>query len=187
MYLGPEMSDTKAPAAHGAVEDEGRASTGSVRRQCALAKAETFMPSLDMTPDRPCDGTTSHICGSSSSSPRRTRPRMQDGKFHIHVAEKRNANSSGLCAGLPGAAGGALPVKRHRGEPGHTRDTRDTRDTRAHAGKRITRTNLTTIHPNPKTQIRSRLRRGRPRRTRPCLHPLPERLDPAPARRRSAK
>ena len=36
--------------------------------------------------------------------------------------------------------------KRHRGEPGHTRDTRDTR---AHAGTRITRTNLTTIHPNP--------------------------------------
>ena len=36
-----------------------------------------------------------------------------------------------------------LPVKRHRGEPGHTRDTRDTR---AHADTRITRTNLTTIH-----------------------------------------
>ena len=32
-----------------------------------------------------------------------------------------------------------VPVKRHRGEPGHTR-SRDTRDTRAHAGKRITRT-----------------------------------------------
>ena len=41
-----------------------------------------------------------------------------------------------------------VPVKRHRGEPGHTRDTRDTR---AHAGTRITRTNLTTIHPNPYT------------------------------------
>ena len=40
------------------------------------------------------------------------------------------------------------PVKRHRGEPGHTRDTRDTR---AHAGTRITRTNLTTIHSNPTT------------------------------------
>ena len=39
-----------------------------------------------------------------------------------------------------------FPVKRHRGEPGHTRDTRDTR---AHAGTRITRTNLTTIHPTP--------------------------------------
>ena len=37
--------------------------------------------------------------------------------------------------------------ERHRGEPGHTRDTRDTRG-RAHAGTRITRTNLTTIHPN---------------------------------------
>ena len=101
-----------------------------------------------------------------------------------------------------------LPVKRHRGEPGHTRDTRDTR---AHAGTRITRTKLTTIHPNPTTHIparkprptqtatdstaartatspestapRCRLRRGRPRRTRPCLHPLPERL-PAPSRLR---
>ena len=55
--------------------------------------------------------------------------------------------------------------KKTPGEPGHTRDTRDTRaqvkrhrgepgitrDTRAHAGKRITRTNLTTIHPNPTT------------------------------------
>ena len=36
------------------------------------------------------------------------------------------------------------------------------------------------------TAPRGRLRRGRPQRTRPCLHPLPERL-PAPARRRSAK
>jgi hypothetical protein len=43
MYLGPEMSDTKAPAAHGAL-DEWR-STGSVRRQCALAVAEAFMAS----------------------------------------------------------------------------------------------------------------------------------------------
>ena len=41
----------------------------------------------------------------------------------------------------------------HRGEPGHTRDTRDTR---AHAGTRITRTNLTTIHPNPTTQTRTK-------------------------------
>ena len=40
---------------------------------------------------------------------------------------------------------GTVPVKRHRREPGHTRDTRDTR---AHAGTRITRTNLTTIHSN---------------------------------------
>ena len=31
------------------------------------------------------------------------------------------------------------PVKRHRGEPGHTRDTR------AHTGTRLTQTNLTTI------------------------------------------
>ena len=110
MYLGPEMSDTKAPAAHGAVEDEGRASTGSVRRQCALAKAETFMPSLDMTPDRPSDGTLLTFVVRHLPPHAAHVPRMQDGKFHIHVAEKRNANSSGLCAGLPGAAGGALPV-----------------------------------------------------------------------------
>ena len=45
-----------------------------------------------------------------------------------------------------------VPVKRHGG----SRDTtRDTRDTRAHAGTRITRTNLTTIHPN-----RNERRRG---------------------------
>ena len=42
-------------------------------------------------------------------------------------------------------ARGTPSRKRHRGEPGHTRDTRDTR---AHAGTRITRTNLTTIHSN---------------------------------------
>ena len=33
----------------------------------------------------------------------------------------------------PAPTGVFLPVKRHRGEPGHTRDTRDTR---AHAGTR---------------------------------------------------
>ena len=47
----------------------------------------------------------------------------------------------------------SVPVKRHRGEPGHTRDTRDTR---AHAGTRITRTNLTTNHPNPTTHPHDR-------------------------------
>ena len=47
-----------------------------------------------------------------------------------------------------GGSRDTVPVKRHRGEPGHTRDTRDTR---AHASTRITRTNLTTIHPNPTT------------------------------------
>jgi len=35
-----------------------------------------------------------------------------------------------------------VPVKRHRGQPGHTRDTRDTR---THKGTRTTQTNLTTI------------------------------------------
>ena len=50
---------------------------------------------------------------------------------------------------LPPTRERVITVKRHRGEPGHTRDTRDTR---AHAGTRITQTNLTTIHPNPTTQ-----------------------------------
>ena len=56
----------------------------------------------------------------------------------MDVQSMRNAESTGIQY--------PVPVKRHRGEPGHTRDTRDTR---AHAGTRITRTNLTTIHPNP--------------------------------------
>ena len=126
----------------------------------------------------------------TQNSNTRTQPRHTRSRSHAHTHPSRHTPS-------------ATPF--YRGEPGHTRDTRDTR---AHAGKRITRTNLTTIHPNPKTQTRTktatdstaartaaspestaprgRLRRGRPRRTRPCLHPLPERL-PAPARRRSAK
>ena len=96
---------------------------------------------------------------------------------------------------LPPTRERVITVKRHRGEPGHTR---------AHAGTRITQTNLTTIHPNPTTHPhdhataetaadstaartaagpestapRGRLRRGRPQRTRPCLHPLPERRAP---------
>ena len=38
-----------------------------------------------------------------------------------------------------------------------------TRDTRAHAGTRITRTNLTTNHPNPTTRTHTRPRDGRNR------------------------
>ena len=41
-----------------------------------------------------------------------------------------------------GTGPGVLPVKRHRGEPGHTRDTRNTR---THKGTQTTQTNLTTI------------------------------------------
>ena len=54
-----------------------------------------------------------------------------------------------------------VPVKRHRGEPGHTRDTRDTR---AHAGTRITQTNLTTIQTQRHTRTTS-TRRPKPRPT----------------------
>ena len=90
-----------------------------------------------------------------------------------------------------------VPVKRHRGEPGHTHGTHTpTGNTDGHTD-RITQTNLTT-RPNPTTHPhdhataetapdstaagpepttpRGRLRRGRPQQTRPCLHPLPERL-----------
>ena len=58
------------------------------------------------------------------------------------------APRSPACSGMPflGSFESALypqskktPVKRHRGEPEHTRDTR------AHTGTRITQTNLTTI------------------------------------------
>ena len=90
-----------------------------------------------------------------------------------------------------------VPVKRHRGEPGHTRDTRDTRaHARAHGSHGRTSQPSTQIQRHTRTATdstaartaagpestapRGRLRRGRPRRTRPCLHPLPERL-PAPA------
>ena len=47
----------------------------------------------------------------------------------------------------PGGAGTSQSVS-YFTVPPHTRDTRDTR---AHAGTRITRTNLTTIHSNPTT------------------------------------
>jgi hypothetical protein len=42
------------------------------------------------------------------------------------------------------------PVKRHRGEPGHTRDTRDTR---THKGTQTTQTNLTNIQTQLKDQL----------------------------------
>ena len=49
-----------------------------------------------------------------------------------------------------------LPVKRHRGEPGHTRDTRDTRAHTDHTDKPHN-------HPNPPTHgRRSRPAQGRP-------------------------
>ena len=68
--------------------------------------------------------------------------------FHMSsVLEDSCDERDALSAALPPTRE-RVTVKRHRGEPGHTRDTRDTR---AHAGTRITQTNLTTIHPNPTT------------------------------------
>ena len=97
----------------------------------------------------------------------------------------------------------SVPVKRHRGEPGardthgtHKRTrghTEDTDEPDKHPNPRHTSTTTrqpkakpetaadtstaarTAAGPEPTTP-RGRLRRGRPQRTRPCLHPLPERL-----------
>ena len=52
-----------------------------------------------------------------------------------------------------------VPVKRHRGEPGHTRDTR------THKGTRTAQTNLTTIQTHQQRATRTSARRPRPRPT----------------------
>ena len=91
--------------------------------------------------------------------PSRRQPRGPLGRHGDAVSERRCGVRCGaelmMSLGAVQAEKASLivPVKRHRGEPGHTRDTR------AHAGKRITQTNLTTIHPNPKTQTRTKTAR----------------------------
>ena len=73
----------------------------------------------------------------------------------VQCTVKRHCGEPGHTRGTRAHTG--IPVKRHRGEPGHTcTGHTGPRDTRAHAGKRITRTNLTTIHPNPTTQTRTK-------------------------------
>ena len=102
---------------------------------------------------------------------------------HDHATAETAADKAARTAARP------EPVKRHRGELGHTRDTR------AHTGTRITQTDLTAIqtqrHPRTTTrrpkprpaqhpQARSRplpaadseeAAPSEPERTRPCLHP----------------
>jgi hypothetical protein len=85
-----------------------------------------------------------------------------------------------------------VPVKRHRGEPGHTRDTRDTR---THKG---TQTNLTTNQTHQQQTPRTSARRPKPRPTQQPQarsQPLPaadseeaapSKPDPASARSQSA-
>ena len=69
----------------------------------------------------------------------------------------------------------STPSKKTPGGAGtHIGHTRDTRDTRAHAGTRITRTNLTTIHPNPTTQTRTKTARIT-RTNLTTIHPNPTR------------
>jgi hypothetical protein len=66
---------------------------------------------------------------------------------------RRCANSQSVPASTKEITG-LLPVKRHRGEPGHTRDTQDTR---AQTGTRITpQTNLTTIQTQRHTRTTTR-------------------------------
>ena len=67
------------------------------------------------------------------------------------------------------ATGGKLPVNRHRGEPGKTRDTRDTR---THKGTRTTQTNLREIAGNPRRP--SARRRGVPEESKkmPKANPI---------------
>ena len=95
-----------------------------------------------------------------------------------------------------------VPVKRHRGEPGPTHGTHTpTGHTVAHTGtpgshrrtSKPSKPNDTPTRPRDgrnRARLNSRrhgadhsprptsgrLRRGRPQQTRPCLHPLPERL-----------
>ena len=70
-----------------------------------------------------------------------------------------------------------VPVKRHRGEPGHTKG--HARDTRERTGTRITQTNLTTskaTNTQPARQRDDRARRPKPRPTQqpqPRSRPLP--------------
>ena len=56
-----------------------------------------------------------------------------------------------------------LPVKRHRGEPGHTRDTR------THKGTRTAQTNLTTIQTHQQLTTRTSARRPKTLKPRPTL------------------
>ena len=72
-----------------------------------------------------------------------------------------------------------VPVKRHRGEPGHSIGTVPFN---RHRGKKTPHTDEPHDHPDPPTHPhagracddRNRLRRGRPLRTQPCHHPLPQ-------------
>ena len=83
--------------------------------------------------------------------------------FASCVAHSCAAKSSQVKSRASRSISRGVPVKRHRGEPGHTRDTQDTR---AHAGTRITRTNLTTNHPNPTTHPHD----GKKTRGEPGVH-----------------
>jgi hypothetical protein len=68
-----------------------------------------------------------------------------DGRYPVRYPVKRHRGEPGHTRDTRNTR---YPVKRHRGEPGHTRDTRDTR---THKGTRTTQTNLTTIQPTNNT------------------------------------
>ena len=90
-------------------------------------------------------------------------------------SQRRRAHARGAPCRRPGGAWGALqpgpgatqprsryfnPVKRHRGEPGHTRDTRTHKGTRT-----ALQTNLTTIQTHQQHTARMSARRPKPRPT----------------------
>jgi hypothetical protein len=120
---------------------------------------------------QPCEDETRCPSPTNAATAAQRLPRIHEFTFRY---------STGYCTGKK------TPVKRHRGEPGHTRDTGQTRDTRTaephnhpnpptHPRDRETTESAadsTAAAPEP-TAPRGRLRRGRPLRTRPSRLPLP--------------
>jgi hypothetical protein len=121
-------------------------------------------------------------------------PQLEQPRFigtHLPTECRRPGPIPGPRGALPSGTV-PVPVKRHRGKPGHTRDTRDTR---THKG---TQTNLTTNQTHQQHTPRTSARRPKPRptqqpqaRSRPLPaadseEAAPSKPDPASARSQSA-
>jgi len=78
-------------------------------------------------------------------------------EVHAFSRSRRNDTEMNWTSSVP-----KTKVKRHRGEPGHTRDTRNTR---THKGTQTTQTNLTTIETHQQHTPRTSARRPKPRPT----------------------
>jgi len=103
--------------------------------------------------------TTEAAADSTAASPKPTAPRGRPVRYPV----KRHRGEPGHTRDTRNTR---YPVKRHRGEPGHTRDTRDTR---THKGTRTTQTNLTTIQTHQQHTPRTSARRPKPRPTQQPL------------------